>query len=291
MVIELADYLEIKKREVEKKLDEILPQESNVDLASRHCTLAPAKRIRPILTLATTEILNGKVEDALLPACAVELIHSYSLIHDDLPCMDDDDFRRGIPSVHKAFNEAEAILAGDQLLTYAFEILTSSPNLSAEQKIRLIEELAKASGRQGMVGGQAMDIQSGNEGFNLHALETLHQKKTGALIETSIKFGAIIADASSQVMDALHTFGNSMGLAFQIQDDILDVTQSEAKHGRTVGSDLLNKKTTYVSLLGLDGAEEHAKKHTDLAIEALNGIPHNTDLLKNIAESLLSRET
>lgn len=270
-MIELQQYLETKKTEVEQALAAQLPNHSQLDYAARHLVLAPAKRLRPILTLATSEIFGITDKTPLLPACAVELVHSYSLIHDDLPCMDDDDVRRGLPAVHKEFSEATAILAGDYLLSFAFEIIATASGINADQKVQLVESLAKASGRDGMVGGQMIDIHSNRSSMDLPNMESLHLMKTGALIATSIEFGAIIGNASDEQKRALRTFGMEIGLAFQILDDILDATD-------------------YVVLLGSEGAKKQAALHTENAIQALKSLPHDTYLLKNLAEQLLTRK-
>ncbi len=226
--------------------------------AARYSLLSPsAKRLRPLLLLATVDALGGSWEEALIPACSLELIHTYSLIHDDLPCMDDDDMRRGRPTLHKIYPEGQAILAGDFLLTYAFEVLAAAPFLSATQKVALISSLAKGAGGEGMIGGQVIDLLLAQTNLppSWEVLHAMHAKKTAALIASAIDCGAIIGNASALHRETLQKLGKSLGLAFQIVDDILDVTGSEEEIGKPVGSDARNAKATAVSLLGLDGAQ------------------------------------
>lgn len=233
--------------------------------AVRYALLGKGKRFRPKLTLAITEILGGAIEDALSPACSIEMIHAYSMIHDDLPCMDDDDMRRGMPTVHRAFPEGIAVLAGDWLLTQAFEVIVDSPNLSPEKKVALTAILAKRAGGQGMIGGQVLDLNAEGKALTLDDLQCIHQRKTGALITAAVEFGSIVACGHAQ--ERLTRYGEHLGHAFQIVDDILDVTCGEEKHG--CSSDIKNGKATYVTLLGLQGACEATLNHLLLAKEAL----------------------
>ncbi len=247
--------------EIEKTLDQLVsekPQTSQALLyrAARYSLLSSAKRLRPLLMLATTEALGGAVQHALIPSCALELIHTYSLIHDDLPCMDNDDLRRGRPTLHKVYPEGHALLTGDFLLTYAFEVLATSPHLADGQKVALTTVFAKGAGDEGMIGGQLIDLDLAVTG-NVPSWELLcemHNKKTSALLAVALESGAIIANASTAIRGSLKEIGQMLGLAFQIVDDILDITGTEQELGKPVGSDIRNAKITAVSLLGLDEA-------------------------------------
>ena len=255
--------------------------------AARYMTLSGGKRLRPLLVLATVSACNGPLDAALAPACALEMIHTYSLIHDDLPCMDDDDFRRGLPTLHKKYDEATAVLTGDFLLTYAFEVLAEAPGLSSEQKLHTIQTLAKRSGGHGMIAGQFLDIESLPD-LTLDKLKVIHQKKTADLLIAALEIGGIISNAPLEQLNALRTFGSEIGLAFQIIDDVIDLTSSFEKHGRAYSSDELNGKTTYVSCLGLDGAKEAAHKLLTSSLNRLDHFP-NAFLLKKMATSLVIR--
>lgn len=280
---------------IEQTLNELIPEQnhtySSLFQSARYSLLNGGKRLRPVLTLATAETFKVSPKNALSTACALEMIHTYSLIHDDLPCMDDDDFRRGKPSLHKAFNEGLAVLAGDYLLTHAFGIIANDSLLNAGQKVALISLISKNAGCRGMIAGQVMDIEAENKTTSLAALQEIHQYKTGALMTASVLAGGIIANASSQELDILRHFGNDMGLAFQIIDDVIDVTESESKHGKKTGSDAANNKATYVTLLGIDGAEKEAQQLLQRALESLSKLPHATSLLQAIARRLIHRNT
>lgn len=276
---------------IEQELDRLLtfpdaPQDKLFE-AARYVTLSHGKRLRPLLVLATVSACNGPLDLALTPASALEMIHTYSLIHDDLPCMDNDDFRRGLPTLHKKYDEATAVLTGDFLLTYAFEVLSQSPGLSTEQKLRMVQTLAKRSGGHGMIAGQMLDIES-SSGMTLDKLKVVHQKKTADLLIAALEIGGIIANASNEHLEALRVFGNEIGLAFQIIDDVIDLTSSFEKHGREYSSDELNGKTTYVSCLGLDGAKEAAHQLLTSSLNRLDHFP-NAILLKQMATSLVIR--
>jgi geranylgeranyl diphosphate synthase, type II len=279
-------YIEEKILLVETKLNDLVKENKslyNILLqAARYSLLSGGKRLRPLLTLAAAEALNIPNEITLQPACALEFIHTYSLIHDDLPCMDDDDFRRGKPSLHKAFPESHAVLAGDYLLTYAFEILADSPSLSAQQKIELVRILAQHSGSEGMIGGQIIDIEAEGLPIEIDYLQQMHEKKTGALITASLLFAGIIANADSQTMLILKKFGYEIGLAFQIVDDVLDVTTHK-------NSDAKNHKTTYITLLGIDKARDLADQRFKAALELLNQLPFDTTALAALAKKLVDR--
>jgi len=265
---------------------------SKLHEAIRYSTLSGGKRIRPILTLATAESFGASAHQALIPACAVELIHAYSLIHDDLPAMDDDDLRRGQATCHKAFDEATAILTGDALQTMAFELLTQESGISDQHKLRMIQTLAAASGATGMVYGQALDFDSVGHTLTLDQLERMHRHKTGALIEASVIMGALACpgNVEESELSALKTYASAIGLAFQVQDDILDITSDTATLGKTQGADIALNKPTYPDLLGLDGANAKLDLLHETALEALNNIPaHSTQVLAEISHFVVNR--
>jgi len=248
------------------------------------------KRIRPTLCYAAARALDMPNESGLdHVASALEMIHTYSLIHDDLPAMDDDDLRRGKPSLHKAYDEATAILVGDGLQARAFELLADAPGLSAEQKIVMVKVLAQAAGLRGMVGGQFIDIQATNSDMSLAELQAMHALKTGALIRASLALGGIAAGASAQQLQALDEYGTHIGLAFQVVDDILDVEGDTQTLGKTQGKDGAANKPTYVKLLGLDGAKVEAKRLLEQALKALEGFGESADLLRDLAAYIITR--
>ncbi|MEQ9463133.1 MAG: polyprenyl synthetase family protein [Haliea sp.] len=251
------------------------------------------KRIRPCLLYAAGQAVGADSQLARAfdhLACALELIHTYSLIHDDLPAMDDDDLRRGRPTLHKAFDEATAILVGDGLQARAFELIADAPGLSAVQKVAMLKVLASSAGLGGMVGGQFVDIAGTGRALQLDELQDMHALKTGALIRAALSLGAIAAGASASQQEALEVYGEHIGLAFQVVDDILDVEGSTATLGKTGGKDALANKTTYVSLLGLAGARETAEHLLDGALEALEHFGEPADMLRELARFVVSRE-
>ncbi len=250
--------------------------------AMRYCLLLGGKRLRPILFLATAEMFGAPATAIMKFACGIECIHTYSLIHDDLPAMDDDDLRRGRPTSHKVFGEALAILAGDGLLTIAFELMSATGNIDA------ITEMARAAGWKGMVKGQAMDIYYERRKINPSVLRTLHRAKTAALIESSCVSGALVAGADDRERRAIRHYGRSLGLAFQIIDDLLDVTGEEKLAGKRLRKDA--GKATYPSLFGVDGARRRARIETAKARTALRTISQDGSLLNHIAEQLLNRQ-
>ncbi len=256
--------------------------------AMRYSALAPGKRLRPALALAGARAVGGSDADALPYACALELIHTYSLIHDDLPAMDDDDLRRGRPTSHKVYGDALAILAGDALHTLAFELVLRETSDPARAGL-LARELAVASGYHGMVGGQVADLAAGGGVPDAEVLEAIHRRKTGALIAAAVRGGARAAGADDATLAAFGNFGAALGLAFQITDDILDVTGSAAALGKTPGKDERESKLTYVALLGLDGARARADREVERALEALRGIA-GTELLGAIAHFVAHRD-
>ncbi|WP_318019885.1 polyprenyl synthetase family protein [Rossellomorea vietnamensis] len=250
---------------------------------------AGGKRIRPILLLAVIQTFNQNTRLGLNTASALEMIHTYSLIHDDLPSMDDDDLRRGKPTNHKMFGEAAAILAGDGLLTYSFQLIAEDSALTNDQKVKLIALLARCAGPEGMVGGQVADIEGENKRLTVQELENIHVHKTGKLLIFSVLAGGIISGASENELELLERFSYHIGLAFQIQDDILDIEGSEEMIGKPVGSDESKHKSTYPSLLSMKGAKEKLQFHLDEALTALTSMPVDSGLLAEIARLIVSR--
>ncbi len=260
--------------------------------AMRYATLSGGKRLRPALVYATGHACGAPAAVLDTPACAVELIHSYSLIHDDLPAMDNDDLRRGQASCHRAFDEATAILAGDALQSFAFEILTAPhTQLTPAQQLAMTHTLAKASGAQGMVAGQANDLAATTQKIELNTLEHIHQQKTGALIAASVRCGALAcATITEAQLTQLEQYAQAIGLAFQIQDDVLDVVSNSATLGKPQGSDAEQHKTTYVDLLGLAAAQHQAQQLCQQAIDALSGFDERADRLRHLAQLVSTRE-
>ena len=294
----IAAYQAQCQRRVDAALDSLF-QAPQADLgtlyqAMRYSVINGGKRVRPLLVYAACEALGGAVEHADGAACAVELIHAYSLVHDDLPAMDDDDLRRGQPTTHKAFDEASAILAGDGLQSLAFEVLADSQRNPQDAQVRLamIASLAKAAGPAGMVGGQAIDLGSVGLRLDQTALESMHRHKTGALIEASVCLGALASgNADSRALKALHAYARAVGLAFQVQDDILDVESDTATLGKTQGKDQANDKPTYPALLGLDAAKAYAQELRDQALHALRPFDHAAEPLRELARYIVERRS
>ena len=260
--------------------------------AMLHASLQGGKRVRPVLAYASAQAVGGTLEAADMAACAVELVHCYSLVHDDLPAMDDDDLRRGQPTVHIAFDEATAILAGDALQALAFRLL-SDPALhpaAPATSLRMINLLAAAGGFEGMVSGQSIDFEAMGKSVSLQDLQTMHSLKTGALISASVLLGALTTEKASDVqLSALGRYAECIGLAFQVQDDILDVVSDTATLGKTQGADQALNKPTYVSLLGLDAARSKAQDLCDSALAALTGFDGRADALRQIARYIVER--
>ncbi|MGG4168625.1 polyprenyl synthetase family protein [Rossellomorea vietnamensis] len=250
---------------------------------------AGGKRIRPILLLAAIRTFNQDPMLGLNTASALEMIHTYSLIHDDLPSMDDDDLRRGKPTNHKMFGEAAAILAGDGLLTYSFQLIAEDSALTNDQKVKLIALLARCAGPEGMVGGQVADIEGENKRLTVQELENIHVHKTGKLLIFSVLAGGIISGVSENELKLLERFSYHIGLAFQIQDDILDIEGSEEMIGKPVGSDESKHKSTYPSILTMEGAKEKLQFHLDEALTALTNLSFDSSLLEEIARLIVSR--
>ena len=271
-------------------LEEYLPKSDDiVSEAMKYSVRNGGKRIRPMLTLEFCKACGAEPEKALPFACAVEMIHTYSLIHDDLPCMDDDDYRRGKPSCHIAFGEANALLAGDALLTLAFETAVKA-DIAAENVVRAVKELSYSAGILGMVGGQVLDLQNENKALTLSELEQIHNLKTGELIRVACVLGCVAAGADEEKIKAAEAYAKGIGLTFQIVDDILDVTSDAETLGKPIGSDAENQKTTYVSLLGIEKSKEVAAELTRKAKAALAVYDENTEALSLLADNLLIRK-
>lgn len=296
MTISLREYLEERQRLVEEALDRLLPPADTyprpLHEAMRYSVFAGGKRLRPILAIAGAEAAGGRAEDVLPVACALECIHTYSLIHDDLPSMDNDDLRRGKPTCHRVYGEALAILAGDALLTLAFALLSEeglAKRLGAERLSQLVQEIARAAGSLGMVGGQVVDLLSEGKEIDRGTLLFLHTHKTGALIRASVLSGGLVVKASQEELEALSRYGERIGLAFQIVDDLLDITGIEEEMGKPVGSDKKKKKATYPTLIGLEESKRQVELLTALAKEALSPFGDRAWALKAIADYIASR--
>lgn len=268
-----------------------LPEKSLYS-AMRYSLMAGGKRLRPVLSLAVCDMLGGSVEQVLPFACAVEMIHTYSLIHDDLPAMDNDDFRRGRPTNHKVYGEALAILAGDGLLNLAFEIMLENiiKNGDMERKSKAAAVIAKAAGMNGMIAGQVIDLESEGKQVDNEILNRMHRLKTGALIKAPVVSAAILCGADADDIQKLDEFAENLGLAFQIKDDILDVEGSSEKLGKKVGSDADNNKSTYVTVYGLEKSKEILSDVTKKAVDALEKFGEKADFLRSLAKYLLERE-
>ncbi|MFM4703381.1 (2E,6E)-farnesyl diphosphate synthase [Aeromonas bivalvium] len=275
-----------------QQLDALPPMAPRLREAMKYGLLLGGKRVRPFLVYAVGEMLGVETDRLDGPAAAVECIHAYSLLHDDLPAMDDDDLRRGQPTVHKAFDEGTAILAGDALQTLAFSILADHPMPASlmANRVRMLSTLARASGYLGMCGGQALDLQAEGRQITLAELEQVHRHKTGALIECAVTLGALCkTDMDEQTLGALQAYAAAIGLAFQVQDDILDITGDTATLGKPQGSDLAQEKSTYPALLGLEQARELARELHGKALTALRPLPYNTDILEAFADYIIER--
>jgi geranylgeranyl diphosphate synthase type II len=258
----------------------------------RYSLFAGGKRIRPVLAIAAARSVSDSPDGIENAAATLELIHTYSLIHDDLPALDNDDLRRGRPTCHKVFGEAMAILAGDSLLTLAFEVLSRLPHIDAERKIRLVEELSRASGTVGgMIGGQVNDIEGEKKAPTAFILESIHRAKTGALLRASLRMGAIYAAATPGELAALSEFGERVGLAFQIIDDVLDVEESSEKLGKTAGKDAAQQKITFPAVYGLARSRQMAEEERRAAHAALHGFDDRADRLRQIADFIVQRKT
>ncbi len=291
--MKLPAFFEEDRLAVDASLDSLLPSETtqpaSIHQAMRYSVLAGGKRIRPILCLETARIFAADVSAALHPACAIEFIHTYSLIHDDLPALDNDDLRRGKPTCHKKFGDATAILAGDALLTLAFETVSAAP-VDAARRVAMVAEIASAAGTvNGMVGGQVADLEAEGRRVAPEMLEYIHRSKTAALIRASVTAGALCAGANAEDVARLRRFGESIGWAFQVTDDILDVEESSAALGKTAGKDIAQQKATYPAIYGLAKSHEIANDLATRAVTELAPYAERAARLRSIAEYLVLR--
>ncbi len=290
----LKTYLATRTAEVDAALDAFLPKAkqrpATIHAAMRYSVFAGGKRLRPVLCLAAAEACGGEIPDALAPACAVELMHTYSLVHDDLPAMDDDDLRRGRPTCHKVYGEGMAVLCGDALLTESFIVLAKTAASKRYGAREYVAELAETGGSRKLIGGQVMDLEGEGKKLTQRDLVRIHEAKTAALLTTSLRLGGMTANASPAKLEALTKFGNALGLAFQVIDDILDVTQSTEVLGKTAGKDEAVEKSTYPAILGLETSRKEAARLTKAAMDALEPFGKKGVRLREIAAHLLVRE-
>jgi geranylgeranyl diphosphate synthase type II len=293
--VNLKTYLLTRQKLIDRTLDRYLPKANRkpatLHRAMRYSLFAGGKRLRPILCLAAAEACRGKIDDALPLACALECIHTYSLVHDDLPCMDNDDFRRGRPTCHKAFGEGIAVLAGDALLTIAFEFVSRAKSTPRYDTSTLLRELAVAAGSQKLIAGQVADLEAEGKNVNRRELQFIHENKTAAILSSSARLGAMSANAEARRLSAITRFGQRLGLAFQIIDDILDVTQTSEVLGKSAGKDAAAHKATYPAVIGLEKSRAEAKRLTRDAHDALSVFSAgDAEPLHALANYLLERE-
>jgi len=294
-MFDFKQYMKNQQKRVNEKLASLFaktPQQSRLLFAMQYSLMAGGKRIRPILCISAASAIDENHQDVLPVACAIECIHTYSLIHDDLPSMDNDDLRRGNPTCHKAFDEATAILAGDALLTLAFEILSdiTISHHAPQIHLKLIHIIANAAGPYGMIEGQMRDIESETKQLNENELEQLHNLKTGALITASVNAGAILAKATRQQQECLNIYAHNIGLAFQVVDDVLNVKGDPERLGKAVGTDTHLQKNTYPGLIGVCQAEEKARQLVNNAIESLQKFDDRAEPLRAIANYIVRRD-
>jgi geranylgeranyl diphosphate synthase type II len=292
--MELKKYLASRQKKIDRALDAFLPKASTrpatIHKAMRYSLFAGGKRLRPVLCIAAAEACGGTTEHAMPAACAVECIHTYSLVHDDLPSMDNDDFRRGRPTSHKVFGEGIAVLAGDALLTIAFEILAQAKATSRYDAREMLAELAVAAGSQKLIAGQVADLEAERRKTTRAGLRYIHENKTAAMLSVSVRLGAMSANATARELRAISDFGQSLGLAFQVIDDILDVTQTSEKLGKSAGKDVAAQKATYPAVIGLDASRREAQRLTRKAHDALKTFGDRGERLRQLANYLLERE-
>ncbi|MEP7337389.1 MAG: polyprenyl synthetase family protein [Acidobacteriota bacterium] len=293
---DVTAYFKQKATKVDEWLDQLLPSEhetpETIHRAMRYSVFAGGKRLRPILAIATGEIFGADEHELLPVACSLEMIHTYSLIHDDLPAMDNDDLRRGLPTCHVKFGEAIAILAGDALLTQAFLTLAEYKTSNTDIKARVILEVAQAAATtRALIGGQVLDIESEGKQITGEQLEAIHRAKTGALIRCSVRIGAIIGKANERELSALTEYGEKVGLAFQVADDLLDETATSEELGKTAGKDAASQKATYTALYGINGAREMADRLYCEAITAARRTERETKVLESIAQFIVERKS
>ena len=294
---DIDEYLAARAAEVNQSLDQMVPSEDipprTLHRAMRYSLMAGGKRLRPVLVLTAGEAVGGKTADLMPTACALEMIHTYSLIHDDLPAMDDDDLRRGRPTCHKAFGEAVAILAGDALLTQAFIVLAANaPAGDVARQMRVIQEVAGAAGTvEALIGGQVADIENEKKSVDAATLDYIHRSKTGALLRTSVVVGGIIAGADANQLAILKKYGQQIGLAFQVADDILDVTSTSEAMGKTPGKDQAAQKATYPAVHGLEASKKRARELVDEAVETAKLLGPSAYRLQQISRFVIARQS
>lgn len=281
---------ELVEQQLVKELAQEPPLDETLAAAMKYSLMAGGKRLRPILLMAAADAVGAKGTDYLTAGCALEMIHTYSLIHDDLPAMDNDDYRRGKLTNHKVYGDGMAVLAGDALLTLAFEVLTRQQHTDAATLLRVVKEISTAAGMNGMVGGQAIDLESEGKHIDMETLRRMHMGKTGALFRAALRSGAILAGADEKKLAALTDYAEKFGLAFQITDDILDVIGDEKLIGKPVGSDIRNEKSTYVTLTSLEEAQKLAKETVDGAVAALQDFGPEADFLRQLVRYMLERK-
>ena len=292
--MDIKNYLAETRKLVDQALEKLLPPESEtpaiIHRAMRHSIFAGGKRLRPVLVLATGECLGGCRDTLLHLGAAIEMMHTYSLIHDDLPALDNDDLRRGVPTCHKVFGEAMAILAGDALMTRCYQALTELPGVTDAVRVRIIGELAYATGTvRGMIGGQVADIESEGKPADVLTLEYIHHSKTGALLSACVRTGALAAGSGDAELETMTRFGKKLGLVFQIVDDILDVTASSETLGKTAGKDEKAKKATYPALYGIDASRQKARDLVDGALSDISGFGAEAETLRELARFFINR--
>ena len=286
----MTDYIKQTEQALYDYLPDLNCREKELIESMKYSLEAGGKRVRPNLVFSFNELCNGKTEAAVPFACAVEMIHTYSLIHDDLPAMDNDDLRRGMPTSHIKFGEATAILAGDALLNKAFEVVSQYNGNNPQRAIKAMNMLAVSSGTEGMIGGQIVDMESEGKDITLDELKYLHLNKTGAIIRSACTVGALMGGASDGEIKAVDEFAQNLGVAFQIQDDILDVTGDEKELGKPIGSDAEENKNTYVKLVGLEKSKELAKEYSEKAKKSLEMFGEKAEFLVNLTDYLIDRK-
>jgi len=294
MPMDIKAYLSDSKKLVDEYLEKLLPAESEapptIHKAMRYSVFAGGKRVRPILVLASGETLNGNRSILLQLGAAIEMMHTYSLIHDDLPALDNDDLRRGRPTCHKVFGDAMAILAGDALMTRCYQILAQLPGVSDTTRIRIIQEVSAATGTvRGMIGGQVVDLESEGKRISSEDLDYIHHSKTGALLAACVRSGALAASADAEELQALSEFGSKIGLVFQIVDDILDITSTSEELGKTAGKDEKVKKATYPALYGLEASRQKADELMESALQDIEDFGENAESLRSLARFVVQR--
>ena len=292
--MDIKKYISESRERVDACLEQLLPAEceapSTIHKAMRHSVFAGGKRVRPILVLASGESLNGNRDTLIHLGAGIELMHTYSLIHDDLPALDNDDLRRGLPTCHKVFGEAIAILAGDALMTRSYQVLAELPGLSDSARLAIIREISYATGTvKGMIGGQVVDLESEGKPVTAALLEYIHDSKTGALLRSCVRCGALASGAAESELQALTEYGNKIGLVFQIVDDILDVTADSETLGKTAGKDEKVQKATYPALYGLEASRKKARELVDASLEDIRSFGEGADPLRQIARYIISR--